>query len=73
MQFDDEIRMVRDYDAGTGLVEGAIVQVAGSPGDGQVTPGMAETLCGPAADGDGPYAVKIQDEDDGVESTDEEE
>lgn len=73
MKFGDEIRMVRDYDAGAGLVEGAVIRVAGSPGDGQVTPGMAETLCGPAADGDGPYAVKVQDEDDEVELTDDEE
>lgn len=68
MQFGDEIRMLRDYDEGVGMVEGAILTVTATPGSGQVTPGMAETLCGPAADGEGPYATKIDES-----STDEEE
>lgn len=61
--------MLRDYDAGDGLVEGAVVEVAGTAGDRQVTPGIAETLCGPAADGEGPYAQKVEDESTDVTTT----
>lgn len=60
MQYGDEIRMLRTYDAGVGLVEGAVVEVAGSSGHGKATPGVARTLCQDAADGGGPYAERVE-------------
>jgi len=65
MQFGDEIKMVRDYDRGVGLVEGAVLEVAGSddPEVGMVSPGLADALTQEANDGNGPYATRIETDD----------
>jgi hypothetical protein len=53
----DQIRMLRDYDAGVGLTEGRVHDVG--YGSGAIDPGKARALCRPAADGDGPYAQPV--------------
>lgn len=62
MRFGQEIRMLRDYDDGR-YAAGAVyhVDVPGEPEDGTIRPNIAKTLCGPAADGRGPYAEKVTD------------
>jgi len=60
MQVGDIIRIVRDFDGGVGWVAGTEWTVG--YGDGEILPGNAESLVGPAADGKGPYAEVIDDE-----------
>lgn len=62
MRFGDKIKMLRNYDGGR-FTKGAIYTVAvpGEPEDGRVTPGVAGSLCKPAADGGGAYAEKVED------------
>lgn len=59
MKFGDEIKMLRDYDGGR-FAEGQTYTVAiGEPEDGKVRPGIADSLCQPAADGEGAYAKQV--------------
>jgi len=60
MQAGDTIRMLRDYDGGVGWV--ADTEWVVGYGDGEILPGNAESLVGPAADGGGPYAEVVEDE-----------
>jgi hypothetical protein len=70
MKFGTKIRMLRDYDGGR-FEAGEVYEVGmGEPEDGQIMPAIAKTLCGPAADGDGPFAEKIEEETSDDDSTD---
>ena len=71
MKFGDQIRMLRDYDDGR-YAAGSVytVDVPGEPEDGKIRPNIAKTLCGPAKGEGGPYAERVDDEDDST--TDEE-
>jgi len=63
MKFGDEIRMLRDYDAGR-YAEGAVYQVGiGEPEEEYVRPNVAESLCREAVDGDGAFAKKVTTDD----------
>jgi hypothetical protein len=66
MRFGQKITMLRDYDGGRFRAgETYTVTVPGEPENGRVTPGVADALCRPAADGEGAYAEQVNatDED----------
>jgi len=59
MRYGDEITFLRSYDGGR-FRPGQAVEVGGGPD--KLRPGVAESLCRPAADGQGPYAEPVTED-----------
>lgn len=72
MKFGDEIEMLRDYDGGRFRAGQTYTVGIGEPEDGKIMPGIAKTLCSDAADGEGPYAKRVESSDDQSTTDDEE-
>lgn len=64
IKFGDQIRMVRDYDGGR-LKEGEIytARPVESVEDGELRSSLCRSLCKPGTDGEGAYAVLLDDSD----------
>ena len=64
MKFGKKIQMLRDYDGGR-LSEGDVYTVGmGEPEEGKILPGVADALIQEAADGQGPYAERVDESSD---------